>query len=276
MKNLKHYDGGTFDFMELVIKGKSTTVKDPTFHERIKNYLPKIKPQFPNYDSCFDSNKLHTIEQVGFLTEEKNDLAKLYSFNRKIFQNLKIEVTTIENNRVFGDCQNCTVGEVNSFDHILPKVDFSEYIVHPRNLFPSCTKCNSFKNASSHTKFLNLYIDQLPIEQYLFVNIEWIDELPVPKFYLDNPKGLDQALFELIKSHYRSLNLCDRFQENIDKVITPLKNSISEFKNSLTVEEIVEINNKIIEKNKIAFGHNYWKCILEEKLMRDKKFVSSC
>lgn len=69
-------------------------------------------------------------------------------------------------------CQYCTLNSVNTLDHIIPKENYPEYAVHPKNLFPACSQCNSKKSNkwldnNNNFEFINLYSHDLPNLQYL-------------------------------------------------------------------------------------------------------------
>jgi hypothetical protein len=158
------------------------------------------------------------------------------------------------------------------------KDEFPEFSVHPKNLFPSCSKCNSYKGQQwrehGQIKYLNLYLDELPKEQYLFVNIEVIDnDVVTTKFYLDNPNDINQALYGRIQNHFENLHLCSRFKENADTIITALENTIRTYIGKLPLEDIVDLVIEKCRRDKDYFGYNYWKSILEIELVNNDDFL---
>lgn len=280
MINLKPYKKKkSADFLQEIIDKKSTTKADPEYHSRLVLVKPWILDQYVIFDQYFISNSLEKISAFGFKDKQLADLLKLYSYKNKFVQALKVDVTTTASNRKIGTCQNCTISEVNSMDHILPKIDYAEFSVHPSNLFPSCTICNSYKSTiweKDGTRFfLNLYLDILPPQQYVFVKIIDGGNTPRAEFYLDNRNSIDKDIFRLINSHYDGLHLCERFSQNIDLVVTPLKNAIKSFIGDLSIDRIKSINLERIKKDLDSFGSNYWKSILEAALLNDKDFISS-
>lgn len=278
MRKLKPYDEDAFNFYKEVVSSKNTTEKDPTYKARLSSLEGNIEALYKNYDTFFDSNVLQQLVQYGYAGSSKEDLHKLYNYRSKIFQELKVKLTTTETKRIISTCQNCTIGEVSSFDHVVPKDEFAEFVVNPKNLFPSCSTCNSHKSTvwrmGSKRLFLNLYTDPLPEQQYLFVEISASDEAVEARFYLNNKNGVDEELYELIQNHYSKLHLCRRFSENIDLVVTPLVNEIEGYINLLPLDTIVGAALEKIEKEKIAFGHNYWQSILKASLLTDAEFLS--
>ncbi|MDH3974792.1 MAG: HNH endonuclease [Deltaproteobacteria bacterium] len=278
MKNLNIYDQDTFEFHKKVVGHKRNSEEDPTYKARVSALNDAIEKQFKKYDEKFDEDKLETLHSLGYTGDEKKILHKLYVFKSKVLQELKVQLTTDENNRIINTCQNCTISEVNSFDHLIPKEEFAEYVVNPKNLFPCCTTCNSLKSTAwredNKRIFLNLYLDELPDVQFLFVEVmENSGELDL-RYYLENKYGIDPELFHLIESHYYKLNLFQRFKESSDSVISEFETSINAFIKKLPIEDIKETIIEECEKNKKAFGHNYWKSILKMTLVNDFNYMS--
>lgn len=276
MRNLSPYDQDTTDFFDRVVSNKKLSKNDPNLLKRIESYRPNIILAYAVYNKYFLAHTLMSSNAIGHLDPTKTDLIKLYSYKAKIFKELKLKLTTDENNRIINTCQNCTINEVNSFDHVLPKDEFPEFAVNPQNLFPSCTQCNGYKSYIwRHQKiglFLNLFLDILPSEQYLFSNIKIIDNTVVIKYVIENRNGLDDTLFNLIQSHYNRLHLTERFSGNCNDIITELINSILAIKNELSKEKIIEVTIAKAKRDLNKFGHNYWKAITVISLITSDDF----
>lgn len=278
MRKLNSHNGDSFEFYKDVVASKKNSPQDPTYKDRLQNHEATVSGQFEDYDDGFDTGDLASLINYGFAGQDKKDLIKLYSYKSKKMQELKIAVTTTERNRLLSTCQNCTISEVNSFDHFINKDEFPEFSVHPKNLFPSCTKCNSYKGEEwreyGKIKYLNLYLDELPEEQYLFVDVNVINgDVVTTDFYLDNPNGIDPVFFSRIENHYGNLYLCNRFKENADSVITSLENTISTHVGGLSLEDIIDLIVKKSKKDMAYYGYNYWKSILEIALINNDNFI---
>jgi hypothetical protein len=278
MKNLNHYYDDAFDFHKEVLESKNVTKKDPTYKIRVENLGVKIKKQFDIYDDNFTCNTLEGISSHEYTNSEKEDLLKLYSYKNSVIQKLKVHITTTATKRIISTCPNCTISEVNSFDHYLPKEKFPEFVVNPKNLFPSCTVCNGYKNdiwvEKDKRLFLNLYLDLLPEEQYLFVDLAIDKDVVSASFFLQNKGCIEPAIFDTIMTHYSRLHLLKRFNENINEVITSLENTIKAFLSELALDKIIPIIIEKSNKDKLAFGHNYWKSILEIALMNNAEYMN--
>ena len=275
MRGLRYYNQNSFAFHRYVVSRK----RDEALRNRVSIHDETIESLFGEYDTRFDTLNLSRLTpHNGFSVQDISDLDELYMYRSKPMQQLKIEVTTIENQRQCNTCQYCTISEVNSFDHILPREEFPEFVVNPKNLFPSCSKCNGHKSIAwrngDRRRFLNLYIDQLPNEQYLFVNLTVATELfglVETDFEVINTGRIDQELFEHIYSHYDRLHLCQRFALCSNDVITELENTFRAGTNKyITRDEVVRTCNL----NRETFGFNHWRDILKIELSRHENFLA--
>lgn len=269
MKNLSPFSGDTNVYFDDVIKSK----KDPTYKDRVELFKPNIKVKFKIFDDKHQENKLVSLVAHGYVDQEKRDLLKLYKYDNKIFQKLKTDVTTTKTNRIINTCQNCTINEINSFDHVIPKDEFPEFCVNPKNLFPSCTKCNGHKSTvwkiNGASVFLNLYLDKLPEIQYLFCVPFIQNDTITVSFNVENRKGIEENLFNLIYNHYSRLYLPQRFRENSHDTIYELSKEINKYKGKIGREELIQTIRESIIEDKEYYGFNFWKAIIKEALINN-------
>lgn len=276
MRNLKPYDESTSVFYDSVIAARKKSKKNPDYLTRIASYRTGVLTAYGVYDTHFAANKLITATALGIKNTAKDDLIKLYQYKSKIFQDLKTKLTTDEHNRIINTCQNCTINAVNSFDHVLPKDEFAEFAVNPKNLFPSCTECNGYKSTNwkkgGNSLFLNLLLDILPDKQYLFAKAVFKGSNIKVEYELRNDNGIAPGMFGLIDSHYNKLHLTKRFTENSGDIITELINSILTFKEELSEEKVRQTVLGKAERDLKKFGHNYWKAQAAKALISSDAF----
>ncbi|MGV0920881.1 HNH endonuclease [Empedobacter falsenii] len=279
MRNLNAYSECSLEFLDKIVESKRYSQKDPDYKSRLNQLIPNVKILYRNYDTVFFSNNHTSLNPYGYIHQSKVDLIKLYKSNNSILVKLKNSITTVLDNRAMNTCQYCTIAPISSLDHILPKDEFPEFSVNPKNLIPSCSTCNSHKNeywrVDNNTIFLNLYTDDLPLEQYLFVDIEFIDNNIQPNFKLRNLHGIDKEFFELLNSHYSRLDLFQRFKNESHKIISELTNLLKGCKRSLNKDQIIQIVLDKIEEDKASFGTNYYKSILEFALINSDTFLNN-
>jgi len=276
MRNLKPADENTIVFYDGVVDSKQVKEDDPQYLVRIASYRPGVVTAYGHYNAHFAGNTFANAVSAGHANPTKADLLGLYRYKAKPFQVLKAQLTTDEKNRLISTCQNCTINSVNTFDHVLPKEEFPEYAINPRNLFPSCGECNGYKSAvwrqNGARLFLNLFVDALPDEQYLFPDVTILGDEVKVSFTIENRNGIDPFLFELISSHFRRLHLLKRFSDNCGDIITEQINSILESKATLEKEQIRNITIGKANRDRQKFGFNYWKALVDIALISSDEF----
>lgn len=263
MRKIKHYQGNAFDFHLKVLSHKHNSVQKKI----VQSLEQEIKKQFEQYDTKYSNNSLHELTAMSVKAEHKEALQNMYSYKMKPFQNLKKELTTDSNNRVSNLCPNCTIETIGSFDHCIPQSEFSEFSDNPLNLMPCCTTCNSKKNAiwreQGKRVFLNLYLDDIPNIQYLFVNIQIIENVPIVSYSVDNRNQIEDELYNKIYNHYNKLNLCYRFSENSHDTISELEREIKHYTAKLSEDIVKNVIIKKANEERNIYGFNYWKALLK-------------
>lgn len=267
MKRVKKYQGDSFEFHQKVVNSKHRTKNDSTYKERINILENVIKRQFEEHDKLFDTDKLEFLSPAPLADDQKKDLITLYNYKTKPFQQLNDILTTGENGTRQPLCPFCTINNVNTFDHFIPKNTFAELSDHPINLIPCCSECNSKKSTNwkegNSRKYINFYIDDLPSTQYLYANIIIADSTLNVKFEIRNEGNINNILFTRIKNHYTDLELCERFALNSDNIISELKNTLKVNQTYLLREQLKQIIIDTENKNREYYGFNYWRAILK-------------
>lgn len=270
MNNYKYYEGEAYQFFTEVYSRK----KNPALKKAIINIKDDVKHLYQNYDDNFDKNSLGQLKSKGYKRELSEYLENLYKYSASAFINLRTKLTTTSSGRKV-NCQYCTLNQVNTFDHFIPKGEFCEFAVHPRNLICCCSECNSKKGKNwrenGKVLFLNLYKDILPSDQYLFVKITNSKTLNV-SFYLENKFEIDQTLFNLIENHYEGLDLFTRFEENCDSVISSFISDLKAFEEFPLSNKSIEIVRRQIDSERASKGVNYWESVLKLALIDYKDF----
>lgn len=267
MKKIKEYQGDCLEFHKKVVESKHFRPKDPTYIERINALNSITEDQYKAHYDHFQKDDLASLTPKVLTIEQKNDLKGLYDYGTKPFQQLNDILTTSDNNTRQPICPFCTINNVNTFDHLIPKNEFSELSDHPVNLMPCCSQCNGMKSSNWRNgnvrKYLNLYIDHLPDVQYLFVKLSIEDDTIKANFFVDNRNNINNDLFLKISNHYTDLELCKRFALNCDNSISELKNTLISMNSIIEKHQLREIIKNTEKQNRLLYGFNYWKSILK-------------
>lgn len=269
MKKINHYQGDALDFHKKVVNSKRNTADDRDKKSRLATLLPITRKAFADYDAKFTKKSLKGLKTISLTVQEKEDFIGLYNFHSPVFAQLFNQLTTSENGIDNSLCPYCSIGEANSLDHIIPKTVMPVLSDNPKNLIPCCSSCNSKKSntwfADGNWDYINLYLDDVPVEQYLFVNLSKEKETIRVKFYLDDCNGIDEELYLKISNHYKKLNLCRRFEQYSFHEISETAILVKQFSKLLGDEKCKEIILATSLEFQNRFGSNYWKAILRKE-----------
>ncbi len=273
MKNLTPFNGNCFDVHKEAVEQKN--IGD--LKTRLLALNPSIEIEFQEFLAKFSANQLSSLLPNHALSLSKADLLTLYSYQSSVIVSFRANIRRLQVKTIISTCQNCSIDTANTLDHILPQAKYPEFVVNPKNLFPCCSTCNSYKLASTGAqKFLNLYLDVLPKEQYLFVNVSLDNTGDLDfEYFLQNVNGkIDAALFSTIENHYTQLRLFTRFKVKSIEYISELETKVNGFLKHLPIEVIIANLIDVAETDKKAYGDNHWRCILEISLLKSPLFLA--
>ncbi len=263
------------------ISGYLTTVhrkQDEALKARLQALEQAIRLSYSEYEEAQLANDLQRLVGNPNYNGHAEDLLSLYEYKSKAIRDIKKRINSSQIHKITITCQNCTINSVNSFDHILGKTAFPEFAVNPYNLFPSCTECNGHKSSQfmegQHRRFLNLYLDALPIQQYLFVDFKAGNRELEYEFIVENRNNIHPEIFAIIANHYRFLELPRRMKEKAsESYISELETTMKSHLEDLTLERTKAKVIKNANLNMLAFGHNHFKYILEIALVQNADFL---
>ena len=279
MLKINSYNESSFSFYNEVVSSKRNTSNKPMLKEELQTISNAQSSYFDVYDEAFSSNSLAMIEAVSYNNNDKANLNTLYSYRSKKIQELKNLLTRhpLHTENILNTCQNCTINEADTMDHVLAQTEFPEFAVHPKNLFPCCGFCNKKKSdkyvdEEGNLLFLNLFLDDLPQSQYLHVNFgdNWL-----PRFYLDQPTDVSDKVFNLIKSHYERLDLLTRFSDSSNKIINDIRTTIKVFGGTQIPDIVSKMEEYCLEQGPFL-GYNHRQVVLYRALGSSEEFILEC
>ncbi|EWH07135.1 hypothetical protein AT00_05435 [Pseudoalteromonas lipolytica SCSIO 04301] len=278
MLKIKSSEEDSFSFYQEIVKSKRNTPNKPDIKEQLEAIKDSQALHYEEFDKAFQLNSLETINEKKNPEVVKAYLQSLYNYRHTKIQALKNSLTKhpYYKEHILNTCQNCTINEVDSMDHILGQTSYSELSVHPKNLFPCCTACNrkksdSFTDDDGNRLFLNLFLDELPESQYLKVSFDlnWM-----PTFHLIKPNDITDNFFNLISSHYEKLDLLARFSRNSSDIISSLRAVIRSYKDTdINIED--KINEQCDEMG-MFLGYNHRKVVIYRELASSEDFIKQC
>lgn len=269
MKKVSHYNGDSFFFHQKVAVAKKNSKKDPTYTQRIQSMMNVSKAQFVEYDSRFASDTLERMSQLQLTERDKADFKRLYRFSDNAFADLYEKLSCDEHLHAYPFCPLCDISEAHTLDHILPQSSYPVLSDHPRNLIRCCHSCNDWKSdewlENGQRRFLNLYIDDLPTIQMLFVRMDVLRDAVTYDYYVSDVNHPDATIYRKYSNIFEKLHLRERYIHQTDEEISSMKSII---KSNLNVYHSTDDQLKGVIRQSAAdeqqrHGTNYWRAILK-------------
>lgn len=199
-------------------------------------------------------------------------LRACYGGSTQPLRDLKKAIVAAQPKRLMKYCPMCGTTLHSTFDHYLPAVRFPEFAVHPLNLVPCCSKCNSTKDddwlsATGRRQYLHAYSDELPDHQFVEVSLHEQDGLSGvgATFSLVRPHGVPADTWQLIKSHFDRLHLLDRYDEQGNDEIAEVLSDCCTF-----IEagggDVREFLSALAKDRRAVYGRNHWRAVLMKSL----------
>ncbi len=269
MKKVSHYNGDSFFFHQKVAAAKKNSPKDPTYKHRIQSMMNVSKSQFVEYDCRFASDTLEGMSQLQLTERDVADFKRLYRFSDKAFTDLYDKLSFDEHLHTYPFCPLCDISEAHTLDHILPQSAFPVLSDHPRNLIRCCHSCNDWKSdewlENGQRRFLDLYIDDLPAIQMLFVRIDVVGDAVTYDYFVSDACNPDADIYRKYRNTFVKLHLRERYIHQTDEEISSMKSIIKSNLNIYhsTDEQLKDVIRQTATDEQQRHGTNYWRAVLK-------------
>jgi len=277
MKKLNRINPPYHSFLQQIFDAK----KEPR-RSALNSIYNEVKARYETYQIHFDHNSIQTISNSIFNGEIKEHLLHCYESSTKSLDKLKSDIKTSQSDIYQSLCPYCGIGIPNTFDHYIPKEEFSEFSTLPINLIPCCSTCNEYKSSkwrdNDNRLFINYYLDDFFDNLFLISNITIDkDDLFIIRFELIKSTNLSKDDFEIIYSHFSNLHLESKFKEFssgfINEQLISLKNYslIHKWENEFELKRFIFTQ---VESFKKIYGLNNIKTVLMFGLYNSKDFIN--
>ncbi len=176
-------------------------------------------------------------------------------------------------------CPFCGISESSTLDHYLPKEQYPEFSIFPKNLVPSCALCNTRKrdrilDAGTNVRmFLHPCYDPIPDAAFLTVRVRMEENGLILAYRLNRPAGMALQTFQHLTSHFNELGLADRYRrmglEHLGGLYPALRRAYGPGEDANRVaEKLVEGAEDFEEVS----GPNYWLAKLYRALADNNDF----
>lgn len=254
---------------------KHTTTREPLI---AKHAL--LTQRYQDHEQAIALNALARLTQSPAVMKLSKPLRACYSSTTQPLKDLKKAIVDTQPKRQLKYCPMCGTALPKTYDHYLPAALFPEYSVHPLNLVPCCSLCNSFKGddwlcAAGQRQYLHAYSDALPNEQFVHVTLYQHSALKGvgATFSLRRPTGVPVVQWRLIDSHFRRLHLIDRYDEEGNVQIAEILSDSKAYQDSGGPDVRAFLHGRAMDR-KAVYGSNYWKAVLMQALAVDKNLQS--
>lgn len=229
------------------------------YNEYIKNAksLENVKPLFNNSDHETKKNK--------------KSLLHCYENKTKELDSLKKKISESQTDVCQATCQLCDIDSPATLDHYLPKDIYPEYSIFSKNLVPCCYVCNNKRGSNwinnGKRTTLNMYFDDLPENIFLVSKIRINNDIPIVDFEIKDEK-LNKKESELIKNHFSTLELHNRYKIQANTILSEIKSEIRRRKlYEFDRTQLKEILKEVACSKRDVFGINNWKASIYDAVI---------
>jgi hypothetical protein len=274
MKNLKPPTGLNHNSILDDIISSKKDIAVTNYLESIKKHLTK---RYLEYEENF--NKISLTKLSNSIVKSDNRILSCYTSGGRNITSIKQHIKQLQDKFSNEKCMYCQIKDPDSFDHYLPKDDYPEFCALALNLIPCCITCNKKKDVywkeNGETGIINFYIDALPINQILFVEIKIsgrTDNTPTAVYFIKNNSNVDAKTFKIFTRHYNRLNLLERYNEKSDSAISELKRTLNSYGRSLSQSNAMKATLEYANQLNDDYGVNYWKSVFFKELSTKEEF----
>lgn len=262
---------------------------DPTYldrYEAIRNKKHKatrtplmaahamIEERFKAYSEAIVHGSLASLKSHKEALLLSTPLRACYDVATEPLKQLKSAIRDAQPKRLLKYCPMCGTTLPRTFDHYMPGVKFPEFAVHPLNLVPCCSSCNSTKDddwlsGAGKRQYLHAYTDIVPDLQFIHVTLHEDPALSGvgATFSLVRPLDVVDDLWEIIDSHFRRLKLIDRYDERGNDEVAEILSDCREFLDA----EGKNVRKFLAGRAKdrlTVYGRNHWIAVLMDAMAR--------
>lgn len=277
MRNLQPYTDNSRKFIDGLISKCTSSEKKSSCQDIVDRYGECID----KYDNAFENNDLESLvaNHPKLCAEEKKQFKSLYNYERSDISKLRHRLLTDERGFENEFCPICEVNLVQTMDHFIPQEQFPIYVVHPKNLIPSCQTCNQHKSAktlddSGRRHYWNAYLDVVPVERFLYCSISEKNGLPHASFYLQQG-SIGNRIFRLLENTMKEQHVLKTYEAGSGAAIMNLiKEAVMYVRKDACAHTLNYCIEQVSNNLKQSYWEvNNWKNVLYIALLESPVFV---
>jgi hypothetical protein len=234
----------------------------------------EILSRYLTFEKAVQDRTLQSLQKCDKLGQYSKALRSCYDGNTKGIRKVKKLIASSQPARLLKYCPMCSTTLPNTHDHYLPASSFPEYSVHPLNLIPCCSTCNSIKDdgwLDDHDRrlYLHLYSDFLP--ECVFLRVSLLHEQHAAgvgaSFSLHRPPDIAPSDWSIIESHFKNLHLIERYTEQSNDEIAEILADCGAFliEGGRNAARFLE---RRASERASTYGENNWRVVLMRELAK--------
>ena len=173
-------------------------------------------------------------------------------------------------------CVFCSVTDVDSLDHLLPREVYPEFSVLALNLVPACSRCNRIKDRecfkATGNSLMHPYFTEMPVDPLLFVEVSVRQNAITWNYFLRRDTAIDEEAFSTIENLFVVLRLAELYRRHSVGEMQDRLLSMSSIYESGGPELLQEYLAREAESAKAGHGENYWKTAFLRALAASREF----
>lgn len=187
--------------------------KRPPRRACMRAALPLVLAAYQGYEDAVP--EVGELVAAGLTDPQKEAMRHAYTIETQPMTALRGDLLE---RIIVARCPFCGISESSTLDHYLPKEQYPEFSVFPKNLVPSCAVCNTRKKdrileeGTDVRMFLHPCFDTIPDLEFLTVRTRMEADALILSYRLTRPDGMADRTFRHLRSHFDELDLADRYR----------------------------------------------------------------
>jgi hypothetical protein len=230
------------------------------------------------FDERFKSYEIYQIQPSDNINEKvgKGEMKIVYNY-RMATTGMpgNVYYNKLKSSAAYGKCPLCSVRDVDTLDHYLPKSKFPIYAVTPVNLIPACFKCNKEKKidfpTSPEEQTLHPYYDTIDNDHWLRAKL--LHSNPISFEYCVQPsEDWSLVLKNRTINHFKAFSLNELFSSHASQELRGTKKQLEKLYNKskeLLIDHLYDSY-----ESRLVFGINSWQAVFYHTLLKDEWFTN--
>ncbi|WDT68009.1 HNH endonuclease [Cloacibacterium sp. TD35] len=214
----------------------------------------------------------------NIITLSKGDLIRYYKYRMLNKENARKFYDTLLLSAPNNICPYCTIKNVKTVDHFLPKSEYPYLSVVPSNLVPCCRDCNTDKKISypidNDTQTYHPYFDNIENESWIKAELMCTEPLSF-QFRVERLPHWNDNKFNRSVNHFKTYNINELFSNEANRELRTRQFYFKQLLNRdniQLIEQIEDTYNSCLN----SVGVLDWQTIMYACLKENSWFLQGC